>query len=289
MRYKFIEAHTQEYPICLMCQVLDVSVSGYYAWRKRPMSHRAKSNQLLLQQIKGSHQGSYGTYGSPRVHADLVSQGLGCGRHRVARLMRQHGIRGKQRRRHRRTTVRNLADPVAPNLLLRQFHAPAPNRKWVADLSYIPTQEGDLYLATVMDLYSRKIVGWAMRDHLKTELPLAALTMALAQRQPPSGLLHHSDRGSQYTSALYQSVLDDYECQPSMSRVGNCLDNAAMESFFGTLKSELTDHRRYRTRAEAKSDIFLYIEGFYNRRRRHSTLGYLSPEQFELNHNLSRN
>lgn len=289
MRYKFIKAHGQDYPISLMCQVLEVSVSGYYAWRKRPMSRRSQANQVLVQQIKASHQDSYGTYGSPRVHADLVSQGLPCGRHRVARLMRQHGIRAKQRHHYRQTTVRNLADPVAPNVLARQFQAQAPNHKWVADLSYIPTQEGDLYLATVMDLYSRKIVGWAMEDHLRTELPLAALTMALNQRQPPAGLLHHSDRGSQYTSDLYQSLLHNYDCQPSMSRVGNCWDNAAMESFFGTLKSELTHHRRYRTRAEAKSDIFLYIEGFYNRRRRHSSLGYLSPDQFELNHNVSLN
>lgn len=289
MRYKFIKAHAQDYPIYLMCRVLEVSVSGYYAWRRRPLSRRAKANQVLVQQIKASHQGSYGTYGSPRVHADLVSQGLHCSRNRVARLMRQHGIRAKQRRRARQTTVRNPADPVAPNLLARQFQAQAPNHKWVADISYVPTQEGDLFLATVMDLYSRKIVGWAMADHLKTELPLAALTMALEQRQPSPGLLHHSDRGSQYTSDLYQAVLHGYDCQSSMSRVGNCLDNAAMESFFGTLKSELTHHRHYRTRAEAQSDIFLYIEGFYNRRRRHSALGYLSPDQFELNNNVSRN
>jgi len=272
-----------------MCQVLDVSVSGYYAWRQRPLSCRAKANQRLLAQIKSIHQSSYHSYGSPRVHAELVAQGVQCGCNRVARLMRQHGIVAKQRRRHCKTTMRNLADPVAPNLLGQHFQAKAPNCKWVADISYIPTQEGDLYLATVMDLYSRKIIGWAMADHLKTELPLAALTMALEQRQPSSGLLHHSDRGSQYTSNLYQSVLHEYHCQTSMSRVGNCWDNAAMESFFGTLKSELTHHRHYRTRAEAKSDIFLYIEGFYNRRRRHSALGYLSPKQFELNSYFSLN
>lgn len=289
MRYEFIKAHGQQYPIYLMCRVLEVSVSGYYAWRKRPLSGRAKANQLLLHQIKRIYQRSYGSYGSPRVHAELVAQGRRCGQNRVARLMHQHGIAAKQRQHRRRTTIRNLTDPVAPNLLGRQFQAKEPNRKWVADLSYIPTQEGDLYLATVMDLYSRKIVGWAMEDHLRTELPLAALTMALEQRQPPPGLLHHSDRGSQYTSDLYQALLSGYHCQPSMSRVGNCLDNAAMESFFGTLKSELTHHRRYRTRAEAKSDIFLYIEGFYNRRRRHSALGYLSPDQFELNNQFSLN
>jgi transposase InsO family protein len=244
---------------------------------------------MLLQQIKAIHQASYRTYGSPRIHAELVVQGIQCGHNRVARLMRQYGIAAKQSKRGRMTTVRNLTDPVAPNLLDRQFQAKAPNRKWVADISYIPTQEGDLYLATVMDLHSRKIVGWAMEDHLKTELPLAALTMALDQRHPPPGLLHHSDRGSQYTSDLYQSVLHGYHCQVSMSRVGNCLDNAAMESFFGTLKSELIHHRHYHTRTEAKSDVFLYIEGFYNRRRRHSALGYLSPDQFEHNSYFSLN
>jgi len=284
MRYKFIEEHRDQYPIQVMCQSLAVSVSGYYEWRARKPSARAKANQRLLHHIKASYEQSYQCYGSPRIHAELVAQKVACSLNRVARLMRQHGIVAQQRHRARTTTVRNLNDPVAPNLLDRQFQAQAPDRKWVADISYIPTQEGELYLATVMDLFSRKIVGWAMADHLKTELPLAALTMALDQRQPAPGLLHHSDRGSQYTSDLYQSVLSGYHCRPSMSRVGNCLDNAAMESFFGTLKSELVYHRRYRTRAEAKSDIFRYIEGFYNRRRRHSTLGYLSPDQFELNH-----
>lgn len=281
MRYEFIKEHCQHYPIQLMCRVLEVSVGGYYAWRKRPQSPRTKANQVLLKQIKAIHHHSYGTYGSPRIHAELVAQGTPCSLNRVARLMHRYGIRAKQHQRRRTTTIRNLTDPVAPNVLDRRFQAQGPNRKWVADISYIPTREGDLYLATIMDLYSRKIVGWAMADHLKTELPLAALTMALEQRQPPPGLLHHSDRGSQYTSAVYQSVLNGYHCQPSMSRTGNCLDNAAMESFFGTLKSELVHHRRYHTRTEARSDIFLYIEGFYNRRRRHSALGYLSPEQFE--------
>jgi transposase InsO family protein len=283
MRYKFIQEHRDQYPIGLMCQTLKVSSSGYYAWRQRKPSARAKDNQRLLHQIKASYKKSYGCYGSPRIHADLVAQGLACGRNRVARLMRHHHIVAKQCHRSRTTTVRNPNDPVAPNLLDRNFQAKSPNRKWVADISYIPTQQGDLYLAAVMDLYSRKIVGWAMADHLKTELPLAALSMALDQRQPAAGLLHHSDRGSQYTSDLYQAVLSGHHCRPSMSRVGNCLDNAAMESFFGTLKSELVYHRRYRTRAEAQSDIFLYIEGFYNRRRLHSALGYLSPDQFELN------
>jgi len=284
MRYKFIADHRHQYPVVLMCQTLKVSSSGYYAWRQRKPSARAKANQRLLENIKVSYKKSYGCYGSPRIHADLVAQGVVCGLNRVARLMRQQRIVAKQAHRGRTTTVRNSNNPVAPNLLDRNFQAQAPNCKWVADISYIPTQQGDLYLAVVMDLFSRKIVGWAMADHLRTELPLAALTMALNQRQPAPGLLHHSDQGSQYTSDLYQAVLSGHHCRPSMSRVGNCLDNAAMESFFGTLKSELVHHRRYRTRTEAQSDIFLYIEGFYNRRRRHSTLGYLSPDQFELSH-----
>jgi putative transposase len=282
MRYEFIKEHCDLFPIGRMCQVLGVSPSGYYAWRQRPVSSRAQANEGLKLKIEIIYQASDGTYGSPRIYQELVDMGVGCSLNRVARLMRQHGIVAKQsKKRSVSTTVRNLADPVAPNLLDRHFQALAPNRKWLADITYIQTDEGFLYLAAVMDLYSRKIVGWAMADHLQTELPLAALHMALQQRQPEPGLLHHSDRGSQYTSDLYQSVLHGYRCRVSMSRVANCLDNAPMESFFGTLKTERTDHRHYRTRAEAQSDIFLYIEGFYNRRRRHSYLGYLSPDQFE--------
>jgi putative transposase len=282
MRYEFIKEHCDLFPIGRMCQVLGVSPSGYYAWRQRPVSSRAQANEGLKLKIEIIYQASDGTYGSPRIYQELVDMGVGCSLNRVARLMRQHGIVAKQsKKRSVMTTIRNLADPVAPNLLDRHFQALAPNRKWLADITYIQTDEGFLYLAAVMDLYSRKIVGWAMADHLQTELPLAALHMALQQRQPEPGLLHHSDRGSQYTSDLYQSVLHGYRCRVSMSRVANCLDNAPMESFFGTLKTERTDHRHYRTRAEAQSDIFLYIEGFYNRRRRHSYLGYLSPDQFE--------
>lgn len=282
MRYAFIKEHGDLFPIGRMCQVLGVSTSGYYAWRQRPVSSRAQANESLKLKIEIIYQVSDGTYGSPRIYQELVEMGDGCSLNRVARLMRQHGIVAKQsKKRPVITTVRNPADPVAPNLLDRHFQALEPNRKWVADITYIPTAEGHLYLAAVMDLYSRKIVGWAMADHLHTQLPLAALQMALQQRQPEPGLLHHSDRGSQYTSDLYQSVLHGYRCRVSMSRVANCLDNAPMESFFGTLKTERTDHRHYRTRAEAQADIFLYIEGFYNRRRRHSYLGYLSPDQFE--------
>jgi transposase InsO family protein len=203
--------------------------------------------------------------------------------------MRLHGLRAKQCRRRRVTTVKQAGDPVAPNLLDREFTATAPNEKWLADITYIPTQEGDLYLATVLDLYARKIVGWAMDTTLKTELVERALQMAFRQRQPVPGLLHHSDRGCQYTSQVYQDLLKSHQCRVSMSRVGNCYDNAPLESFFGTLKAELVYHRHYRSRAEAKRDIFAYIEGFYNRRRRHSALGYQSPDQFENSYYLSLN
>ena len=289
MRFEFIAAQRLKYPLALLCRMLEVSVSGYYACLKRPVSQRSEANQALVSQIKAVHQASYETYGSPRVHAELVAQGYVCGRHRIARLMRLHGIQAKQCRRGRITTIRRDGDAVVPNLLDRQFQATAPNQKWLADISYIPTQEGDLYLASVLDLYSRKIVGWAMDTTLKTELTQRAFQMALGQRRPAAGLLHHSDQGGQYTSQPYQRLLKSQRCQVSMSRVGNCYDNAPMESFFGTLKAELVYHRQYHTRAEAKRDIFAYIEGFYNRRRRHSALGYQSPDQFEKSYYLSLN
>ena len=290
MRYAFIKEHHNIFAISRMCQLLGVSTSGYYAWCQRPVSQRVRANNGLTAKIKTIFQASDGSYGSSRVYNELVEMGVSCSLNRVAGLMRRHGIAAKQpKKRPVVTTVRDPADPVAPNLLNRQFQALAPNRTWLADITYIPTAEGPLYLAAVLDLYSRKIVGWAMADHLKTESPLAALSMALQQRQPEPGLLHHSDRGSQYTSNLYQSVLDGYRCRVSMSRVANCLDNAPIESFFGTLKTERTDRRHYRTRIQAQADIFLYIEGFYNRRRRHSALGYLSPDQFEQSFYFSLN
>jgi putative transposase len=262
MRFEFIAAHRHRYPLSLLCRMLGVSVSGYYAWLKRPVSQRTQANQALVVQIKAVHRASYETYGSPRVYAELVARGYACGRHRIARLMRLHGIQAKQCRRRRLTTIKREGDPVAPNHLDRQFTATAPNQKWLADITYIPTQEGDLYLAPILDLYARKIVGWAMDTTLKTELVERALQMAFRQRRPAVGLLHHSDRGCQYTSQAYQCLLKSHHCQVSMSRVGNCYDNAPMESFFSTLKSELVHHRQYRTRAEAKRDIFAYIEGF---------------------------
>lgn len=271
-----------------MCQVLAVSSSGYYAWRKRPPSRRAQKNDRLVKRIQQIHKASYGTYGSPRVHAQLRAEGFSCSKKRVERLMRDNGIQAQRKRRRKRTTYSNHAYPIAANLLQQDFQAERPNQKWAADITYIPTREGWLYLAVVLDLFSRKVVGWAMDQTLEATLTLKALQMALDTRRPSADLIHHSDRGSQYACVAYQEVLKNKGIQVSMSATGNCYDNAAMESFIGTLKSERTHLQEYRFRAEARTDIFAYIEGFYNRRRRHSALGYLCPEDFELQyHNVT--
>jgi putative transposase len=287
MKYKFIEAHREEFAVKLMCRVLKVSRSGYYDWRKRKPSAQDRANAKLLEAIRRIFKRSRKTYGSPRIHAELKAQGKTCGKNRVARLMRKHGIRARRPRRRVRTTNSKHSWPVAPNLLDRQFAAAAPNRKWVADLSYIDTDEGWLYLATVMDLFSRRIVGWAMADHMETSLVEQAMRMALIRRRPSAGLLHHSDRGSQYASKNYRALLAAWGITVSMSRTGDCYDNAVMESFFGTLKTECAAER-YATRADARTDIFEYIEVWYNRQRRHSTLGYLSPHAFEMAYALDK-
>ena len=282
MKFQFIEAHRDEFPVTRMCKVLGVSASGYYAWRGRPESQRERDNQVLLDHIKAVHAASRKTYGSPRVHAKLNKQGIHCNKKRVERLMRMHHIRGKRRGRRRVKTTDSAHNlPVAPNLLNRQFEADAPNRKWVTDITYIPTDQGWLYLAAIVDLFSRRVVGWSMASTMHGSLVRNALRMALAGRRPQAGLLHHSDQGSQYASFVYQSLLGDQQMVVSMSRTANCYDNAAMESFFATLKCELVHERHYRTRAEARQDIFEYIEVFYNRQRLHSSLGYLSPEEYE--------
>lgn len=281
MRYQFIADHQAEFSVRLMCQLLNVSSSGYYAWRKRPVSEREMANQELLKEIKAVHEESYETYGSPRIYAEMKEKGVICSENRVARLMRQEGLQAKQSKRYKTTTKADKSHPVTPNLLAQDFMASAPNQKWTADITYIPTLEGWLYLAVILDLFSRRVVGWSMSARMTSTLVIDALNMALGQRQPGPGLLHHSDRGSQYTSHLYQTLLVDSFMLSSMSRTGNCYDNATSESFFGTLKTELTDHCLYATRAEAKTDVFFYIEGFYNRKRRHSTLGYVSPEAYE--------
>lgn len=263
-----------------MCRVLDVSPSGYYAWRKRPFSQREMANQELLKAIKEAHQESKGTYGSPRIYAEIKEQ-IPCSLNRVARVMRKQGITAKQKKRYKQTTKANAAHPVAPNLLDGDFMAEAPNEKWTTDITYISTLEGWLYLAVVLDLFSRRIVGWAMSARMTSDLVIDALHMALRKRQPPADLIHHSDRGSQYTGAPYQKLLMDNQFLISMSGTGNCYDNAPIESFFGSLKMELVHHIIYETRAQARTDIFFYIEAFYNRQRRHSTLGYVSPAAYE--------
>jgi len=282
VKYQFIAHHYEEFKITVMCRVLGVSRSGYYAWCKRPTSARKMADQSLSEQIELIHQNSRQTYGSVRIQVELAENGIICGHNRVAGLMREIGLNAKQNRKFKIiTTDSNHNQPIAPNLLDRDFTARQPNQKWLTDITFIPTDEGWLYLAAVLDLYARRIVGWAMAETLERQLVLAALRMALETRQPPAGLLHHSDRGSQYASQDYRDVLTQYQIQASMSRKGNCYDNAPMESFFGTLKTELIHHRHYLTRMEAKTDIFEYIEVFYNRLRRHSALGYLCPVAFE--------
>jgi transposase InsO family protein len=265
----------------LMCRALEVSRSGYYAWRARAASRRSMKNRLLLERIKAVHKKSRKTYGSPRVHRQLVAEGERCGRGRVERLMKANGIRAKQKLRFVATTDSKHDLPVAENILEREFAVDEPNRVWSSDITYIPTDEGWLYLAGVMDLCSRTAVGWSMSDTLEKRLVLDALKMAHQRRRPGKGLIHHSDRGSQYASDDYGNLLKSYGMRMSMSRKGDCWDNAVIESFFGTLKKELVHHRKYRTRAEARQDIFEFIEVFYNRERLHSSLGYLSPLNYE--------
>jgi len=281
MRYCAIQEHDRRYPIRLMCRALAVSPAGYYAWRSRPESHRAVSARTLLSAIRVIHQESRETYGSPSIWDALLKQGHGVGEHRVARLMRQHGIRAKTVKQWRATTQSHHRFPVAANTLNRQFTVESPNRVWAGDLTYLWTAEGWLYLAVLLDLYSRAVIGWAMGVRLTVDLAERALTMALANRTPTAGLLHHSDRGSQYAATRYQQLLATHGMIPSMSRTGNCWDNACVESFFGPLKRELVYHRHYATREDATQDIFEYIEVFYNRKRRHSTLGYDSPAEYE--------
>jgi len=282
MRYQLVYDHSGQYPVRQMCRVLKVSPSAYYAWLGRPESRRVREDRRLLVEIKAIHQAKRETYGSPRMHAELEAQGLRLGEKRVARLMRDNNIRAKQKKKFRVTTDSKHAYPVAPNLLERNFQAAAPNQKWVADISYIHTDEGWLYLAVILDLYSRIVVGWSMAGRMTRRLVLNALDMAVGRRRPGPGLTHHSDRGSQYACGDYQKALIAQGMLCSMSRKGDCWDNAAMESFFHTLKTELVHHRKYLTRWQAKADIFEYIEVFYNRSRRHSTLGYLTPEEYEM-------
>jgi len=282
VKYKFIDDHRDEYPITLMCRILEVTRSGYYKWRKQPLSARKMADLLLVVHRKDTFEQSRETYGSYRIYIELKEQGIRCGRKRIARLMREYDLKPKTVRPFKVVTTDSKHHlPIAPNRLNQNFRADQPDHIWLSDITYIRTGQGWLYLAVVLDLYSRRIVGWAMSDSLHRQLVIDALQMALTARRPPPGLLHHSDRGSQYASDDYQFLLTRNRMVSSMSRKGNCYDNAPVESFFGTLKTELGFHQKYATWAEAKLDIFEYIEVFYNRLRRHSALGYKSPVNYE--------
>jgi transposase InsO family protein len=281
VRFAFIAAEKAAFPVTVLCRILAVSRAGFYAAQARPVPGRARGDAQLAVEIAAIHGESRQRYGSPRVHAELRARGRGVSRKRVARLMRRRGLAARRRRRYRITTDSRHPFPVAANVLARQFTAPAPDAAWVTDITYIPTGEGWLYLAVILDLYSRRIVGWAMSDRLTRQLALDALGMALARRQPAPGLLHHSDRGSQYASGDYQTALGRQGIVGSMSRRGDCWDNAVAESFFATLKVELVHDALWPTRAAARTALFDYIEVFYNQQRRHSSLGFLSPLAFE--------
>ena len=276
--------HQAVHPIATMSRLLEVSASGYYAWLKREPSARAISDAALLERIQAIHQKSRGTYGVPRVHAELQAEGIHVGRKRVARLMRQAGLAGASRRKGCWTTIRDRDARPAPDLVQRQFAAEGPDRLWVADATYIPTWAGFLYLAVVLDAFSRRIVGWAMANHLRTELMLEALNMAVGRRRPTTDVIHHSDQGCQYTSIAFGARCREAGVRPSMGSVGDAYDNAMCESFFATLECELLDRQRFATQAEARIAVFDFIEGWYNTHRRHSALDYDSPIDYERRH-----
>jgi putative transposase len=281
MKYQFIEQHKDEFPIVVMCNVLGISECSFYAWRKRPVCRRTREDAQLTKEIQHIFITHQGRYGSPRIHRELKDQGQSTSRKRVARLMHEAEFYAKRKRHHALTTQRDPTHPVAPNTLNRDFTALEANKKWVTDITYIPTAQGWLYLAVILDLYSRIVAGWSMSGSCNEALVKHALTMALARRHPDAGLLHHSDRGSQYPSRAYRLMLEQSEISVSMSRKGNCWDNAAMESFFGTLKEECVGNTIYASHEEARLALFTYIEVYYNRIRRHSTLGYVSPLAYE--------
>lgn len=280
MKFSFIHAEKARFPVALLCRELEVSRSGYYAWAERPESARAAGDRVLTVEVAQVHHESSRRYGSPRVHRELQARGRKVSEKRIARLMRQEGLVARKKRRFVRTTDSNHGYPIAPNVVARDFSPPAPNHSWAGDITYIWTGEGWLYLAVVLDLFSRRVVGWAMSERIDRQLVLSALSMALLARPAPQ--VYHSDRGSQYASADYRELLEARGITCSMSRKGNCWDNACVESFFGSLKMELVYERSFKTYAEAKSAVFEYLEVFYNRKRRHSTLGYVSPIEFEL-------
>jgi transposase InsO family protein len=282
MRYAFIEDHRANWPIAIQCRVLAVSRGGYYEWRRRPVSARAQRRASLTAQIREFHVGHHASYGSPRVHQELRARGEAVNEKTVAKVMRAAGIQSKSQRKFRVTTTdSNHTQPVAENVLNREFTAEKRNQKWVADITYIATLQGWLYLATVLDLFTRKVVGWSMSERIDSRLVVDALEMAVSRELPAAGLVAHSDRGVQYASEHYQGALTQHDIECSMSRRANCWDNAPAESFFATLKKELVHHETYATRAIARVSLFDYIEVFYNRERRHSALGYVSPLAIE--------
>lgn len=283
MRYSAIEHYSAIYPVRMLCRLLGVSPSGYYAWRSRPVSLRSLENEYLVSAMRSIHRTIDRGYGSPRIHAELLSQGYVCSLNRVARLMRRDGLISRTTVRFRSLTKAGRREPAAPNILNRQFDIPQPNRVWASDITYIHTGEGHLYLAVVIDLHSRQVVGWSMTSRLNSDLVTTALEQALRRRTIQPGLMHHSDRDGLYQSAAYKHLLAEHKMISSMSRKGNCYDNACVESFFGSLKNEMVAFERFATREEAKQKIFEWIEVFYNRVRRHSTLRFMSPVDFEKN------
>ena len=284
MRYRFVSAHRAEHRLTRLCQAVGVSRSGYYAWRGRPVSARSAANTRLLERMQQLHRQTKARYGAIKVWRALLALGMACGRHRVARLRRQHGLLAQRVRRFRVVIEHHQFAPPAPNRLQQVFVAPAPNRIWAGDLTAIATRAGWVYLAVILDLYSRRVIGWAMSPRPDQHVALTALQMALMHRRPRPGLIHHTDQGATYTSVAYQRWLAQAGLVASMSRKGNCYDNAVVESFFSTLKNELVHEREYHTREEVQADVFEFIEVFYNRQRLHQTLGYVTPVQFEAAH-----
>ena len=288
MKFDFILAEKANYPVTALCRCLGVSRQGFYAYVKRPPSERARRDQELCEAILRIFEASRGTYGSPRMLAALRAEGVRTSKRRVERLMRELGLQAREPKRYRVTTLADVSHPVAQNTLDRDFRADAPDQRWVTDITYIWTDEGWVYLAAIVDLFSRAVVGWALEDDLSTELPLRALRNALTRREPEPGLMHHSDRGCQYTSRLYRDVLASEGIEVSMSRKGNCWDNAVAESFYATLKVELVNRQSWASMRELRVALFDYIETFYNRERLHSTLGYRTPAQVEAEHQIQR-
>jgi len=281
MKFRFVSAHRETFKVGRMCKLLNVSRSGYHAWRNRPESRRSLESRALEAKIRVLHSASHSIYGAPRIHQDLIDDGIRCSKNRVARIMRKAGIRSRTKKKFKATTNSRHNFPIAPNLLNQDFNVDAPDRTWVGDITYIHTNEGWLYLAVLLDLFNREVVGWSASSRMTRQLAIDALQMAFDRRDPGKGLLHHSDRGSQYASTDYQNILKEHGIICSMSRKGNCYDNAVAESFFGRLKSEWVNHNRYLSRSEAMRSLFYYIEIFYNRKRRHSSINYVTPQEYE--------